>query len=162
MHHDLIDDKSTLVQVMAWCCEATTHYLIQYWPNSMMPYGKSVHSNSSSKWQPEGIFGISVIIYQVLWCTPRCMLHYLTDEESTLVQVMAWCHQAPSHYLIRCWPSSMSPYGITRPQWVNTDNSPSKNDSQQVFFSPLTLINISCWWIWCQLIVFHQWHQPRR
>ena len=32
---------------------------------------------------------------------------------------MAWCRQATSHYLSQCWPSSMSPYGVTRPQWVN-------------------------------------------
>ena len=43
----------------------------------------------------------------------------LTDDKSTLVQVMAWCHQATSHYLNQCWPRSMSSYGITRPQWVN-------------------------------------------
>ena len=43
----------------------------------------------------------------------------LTDEKSTLVQVMAWCRQATSHYLIQCWPSSMLPFGVTRPQWVN-------------------------------------------
>ena len=42
----------------------------------------------------------------------------LTDEKSTLVQVMAWCRQATSHYLSQCWPRSMSPYGVTRPQWV--------------------------------------------
>ena len=41
----------------------------------------------------------------------------LTDK-STLVQVMAWCRQAPSHYLSQCWPRSASPYGVTRPQWV--------------------------------------------
>ena len=38
----------------------------------------------------------------------------LTDDKSTLVQVMAWCHQATSHYLSQCWPRSLSPYGITR------------------------------------------------
>ena len=43
----------------------------------------------------------------------------ITDDKSTLVQVMAWCHQAPSHYLSPCWPSSMSPYGFLRQQWVN-------------------------------------------
>ena len=43
----------------------------------------------------------------------------LTDDKSTLVQVMAWCHQATSHYLSQCWPRSMSPYGVTRPQWGN-------------------------------------------
>ena len=41
-----------------------------------------------------------------------------TDDKSTLVQVMAWCHQAPSHYLNQCWPTSMIPYDITRLQWV--------------------------------------------
>ena len=42
-----------------------------------------------------------------------------TDNQSTLVQVMAWCHQATSHYLSQCWPRSLSPYDVTRPQWVN-------------------------------------------
>ena len=41
------------------------------------------------------------------------------DDQSTLVQVMAWCHQATSHYLSQCWPRSLSPYGVTRPQWIN-------------------------------------------
>ena len=44
----------------------------------------------------------------------------LTDDKSTLVQVMAWCRQATSHYLSQCWPRSMLPNGVTRPQWVNT------------------------------------------
>ena len=42
-----------------------------------------------------------------------------TNSKSILVQVMAWCRQAPSHYLSQCWPRSQSTYGITRPQWVN-------------------------------------------
>ena len=44
---------------------------------------------------------------------------HLTNDKSTLVQVMTWCRQATSHYLSQCWPSSLSPYGITRLQWVN-------------------------------------------
>ena len=43
----------------------------------------------------------------------------LTDDMSTLVQVMACCRQATSHYLSQCWLSSSSPYGVARPQWVN-------------------------------------------
>ena len=42
----------------------------------------------------------------------------VTDDKSTLVQAMAWCRQATSHYLRQCWPRSMSPYGVTGPQWV--------------------------------------------
>ena len=50
--------------------------------------------------------------------TLRWMSLNLTDDKSTLVQVMALCRQAPSHYLSQCWPRSMSPYDVTRPQWV--------------------------------------------
>ena len=31
------------------------------------------------------------------------------DDKSTLVQVMAWCHQGTRHYLSHQWPRSMSP-----------------------------------------------------
>ena len=53
----------------------------------------------------------------------RWMPWHLTDDKSTLVQVMAWCSQTTSHYLSQCWPTgiSMSPYGVTRPQWVNSE-----------------------------------------
>ena len=44
----------------------------------------------------------------------------LTEDKSTMVQVMAWCCQATSHYLSQCWPRFISPNGITRPQyWIN-------------------------------------------
>ena len=42
-----------------------------------------------------------------------------TDYMSTLVQVMACCRQTASHYLNQCWPISMSPYGVPRPQCAN-------------------------------------------
>ena len=52
--------------------------------------------------------------------TPRWMLLDFTDDKSILVQVMAWCRQATSHYLSQWSPGSMSPYIITGPQWVNS------------------------------------------
>ena len=63
---------------------------------------------------------ISTIIILIIFCEIiiRWMPHDLTDDKSTLVQVMAWCHQATSHYLSLCWPRPMSPYGVSRPQWV--------------------------------------------
>ena len=54
-------------------------------------------------------WGISYEI--VLTWTPQ----NLSDDKSILVQVMAWCRQATSHYLSQCWLRSMSPYGVTRP-----------------------------------------------
>ena len=59
-----------------------------------------------------GGWGISYVI--ALRWTPLD----LTDDESTLVQVMAWCRQATTHYLSQCWPRSISPNGVTGPQCV--------------------------------------------
>ena len=50
----------------------------------------------------------------------RWMPLELTDDKSTLVEVMAWCRQATSHYLSQCWLSPLLPYGIARPQWVKS------------------------------------------
>ena len=41
----------------------------------------------------------------------RWIPHDLTDDKSTLVQVMAWCRQATSHYLSQCWLSSAAGRG---------------------------------------------------
>ena len=43
-----------------------------------------------------------------------------TDDKSTVVQAMAWCHQTTGHYLKQCWPCFMTLSGITRGQWVNS------------------------------------------
>ena len=60
----------------------------------------------------------------------------LTDDKSTVVQVMVWCCQATSHYLSQCRPRSVSPYSVTRPHWVN----------------------IIAWFtIWEAILQFHNW-----
>ena len=42
------------------------------------------------------------------------------DDKSILVQVMACSRPATSYYPDHCWSRSMSPYGVTMTQWVNT------------------------------------------
>ena len=49
----------------------------------------------------------------------RCLSQDFTDDKSILVEVMAWCRQATSHYPSQCCPRSLLPYSVTRPQWVN-------------------------------------------
>ena len=39
MPQNLTNKKSKLVQVMIWCHHATSHYLSQCWPRSLLPYG---------------------------------------------------------------------------------------------------------------------------
>ena len=74
----------------------------------------------------------------------------LTDDKSTLVQVMAWCRQATSHYLSQCWPRSMSPNGVTRPQWVKHQwnkqkHSPSNRPIMNVFMGTGSYIQTYTW-----------------
>ena len=59
---------------------------------------------------------VSMIISLSVFCEIiiRWMPLHLTDHKATLVQVMAWCRQATNPYL-----RSLSPYDVTRPQWVN-------------------------------------------
>ena len=63
----------------------------------------------------------------------------LADNKSTLVQVMAWCRQATSHYLNQCWPRSAMPYGVTWPQWVNAASDP--------YFYDTKYLSLTCFWV---------------
>ena len=66
----------------------------------------------------------------------------LINHKSTWDQVMAWCRQATSHCLNKCWLRSMSPYGITRLQWLNTCQGRSQDISSNgidIVFSNMTI-----------------------
>ena len=90
----------------------------------------------------------------------------------TLVQVMDSCLTAPSpylkqcslslvasHYLSQCWPIAMSPYGVSRPQWVKQQLMPwgLLECNRSVSFcehfdmmAPLTLTS--------KTLTVHKWH----
>ena len=70
----------------------------------------------------------------------RLILLDLTNEKSTLVQVMAWCGQATSHYLSQCWPRSMSPNGVSRPQWVNNGISLAYSPYQDLLNNAISVM----------------------
>ena len=96
--------------------------LLLPWLNSLAPGRFEWHF----RWV---IFMLILVIDD--WCISceiaiRWMQLDFTDDRSTLFQVMAWCHQATSHYLRQCWPRSMSPYGVIRPQWVKFNLSMEK------------------------------------
>ena len=96
-----------LVQVMAWCRQATSHYLNQCWSRSPTPYGVT-----RPQWVKQIIS--TLILLTNHWCVSYEIVLWW------MVVVMVWCCQATSHYLSQCWPSSTSPYGITWPQWIKT------------------------------------------
>ena len=53
-----------------------------------------------------------------------------------LVQIMAWCRQATSHYLSQCRPRSLSPYDVTRPQQVVRNLISTAYCSKNITLSP--------------------------
>ena len=61
------------------------------------------------------------IKFMSTWVTllSHVMPQNTVDEKSTFVLVMAWCRQATYLYLNLSWARSLSPYGVTWPQWVN-------------------------------------------
>ena len=52
----------------------------------------------------------------LMWLT-----QILIDYKSTMVQILASCHQASNHYLNQCWRSYMTPYDITIEQFSHDD-----------------------------------------
>ena len=93
----------------------SNHYLNQWcinlpqWVNSVAP-GRS-GSNFKSV--------ISHILWIKLISTScwiyLCECHNTFIDKSKLVQVMAWCHQAPSPCLSWCLPKSISLHAVTNP-----------------------------------------------
>ena len=117
---DLTDDKSTLVQVMAWCRQATSHYLSQCWPRSLSLYGVT-RPQRVNAWRQGCIKKHKFIVD--LHMLVRSMGPTNDDSAVNLFQVMPWhsADKAASHdYLIQWWPRfEMPSVVIHRPQWVN-------------------------------------------
>ena len=82
--------------------------------------------NSPSPGRSE--WNLSSVIFKLIWVIDgwgiSCeiaitwMSLHLTDDKSTLVQVMAWCCRASSHYLTKCWPRSMESLGHNELRWT--------------------------------------------
>ena len=104
MLHDLINSISYII----------TTILGNYWHHlTQWPLGDfiEIFDKQFSHWCYQ-FMGISFEVVH------RWLLQDFTDDKSTPVQVVAWCRQTASPYLSRCCPRSLSPYGVTRPQWV--------------------------------------------
>ena len=104
-----------LWNILCSICSRLAYHELTHWPLGDVPLKSRSH--------PSGIR----IKYRYLEHFP---LKFPSDEpyntslmisqHITLAQGMAWRHQATtSHKLNQCWPSSVMPYGTTRPWWVN-------------------------------------------
>ena len=93
---ELTDDKSTLIKVIAWWRQATSHYLSQCWPRSKSPYGITwaqwVNLLALGDW-PLGDYELQAYgtykDYQL-----RLSLYVCSQINDTEPHVMAWCTPA--------------------------------------------------------------------
>ena len=81
-------------------------------------------------WTHWSLWNVAVILKgmtfrQILWniifhweIAFRWLPQNLTNESSTLAQVIAWCRQATSHYMSQSWPICKLLYDVSRPHWV--------------------------------------------
>ena len=68
-----------------------------------------------------------------------------SDDQSTLVQVMAWCPQATSQHLSQCWPRSLLAYGVSRPQWYEMDSAQQGSMQKSIkYFFQLDVVPYRC------------------
>ena len=118
----MIKDIIASLQIMASepnMCQATT------WAEKKENSLNSVNSSCSLALEGYGctcnhkLMNLKLIsVIDILSISCEIVLRWkqpdLTDDLSTLVQVMT----ASSHFLTQSWPESMSPLGITSPQWV--------------------------------------------
>ena len=123
---------STLIQVLAWCQMAPSHYLNQCWPiintdpcqssedfTGHLPdiYQQNMFKNYK--------FKIAAMFpkdqwFNSLWPWDAIWRH---RSGSILAQVMACCLTAPSHYLSHCWPI------ISKVQWHSSDGNFTRDAS---------------------------------
>ena len=109
---------------------ASSHYPNQHWPFTNMIL-KDIFNSLAPEWCGSNFKSvISKHMLRIKFMSTSCQIDLrwipqnTFDDKSTLIQVMkkkiimAWWRQTTSHYLSQYWPKSLSPYGVTGPQWV--------------------------------------------
>ena len=118
------------------------------------------------------------LIFKLIWVTAgwhisceialRWMSLDLTGDKSTLVQVLAWCHQATGHYLSKWWPGILLPYDVTKPPWVKTVNILIMATESYYFISTpgwfykcseSCQLHVWLWWNSHKIVFFVEWKQ---
>ena len=126
-----IDNKTSLVQVMAWCHQAASHNMIQFGPRSAAPYDiarpswsfiNTLRQTQNGCHFPYNIFKC-ILLNENCCILIKISLKYVPEGPINTIQCWfrSWLgtSQATSHYLNQWWLSLMTHICVTRPQWVN-------------------------------------------
>ena len=84
-----------------WRC-----YMLGYGSRGILNINYLTPGRREEMWQGYSLSKIKFM--SSFWSALSWMPQNFTNEKSTLLQVMDWCHLATSHYLSKCWPRSVS------------------------------------------------------
>ena len=101
----------------AYAANPSNNYRVGLWVNSLAPV--------KFEWNFRHVILKQILVIDGwgIYCEIALIWMSLdfTDDQSTLVQGMAWCRQATSHYLSQFWLiRCLSPYCVTMPQRVDS------------------------------------------
>ena len=111
-----------------YCCRFVVGFLPSWHMAENIPELGQYHTCALDTWCRQYILTkiLEKIFFKLILVTDGCdfsteiALRWTSldlSDNSTLVQIMAWCRQATRHYLNQCWPRSLR---LTRPQCVNS------------------------------------------
>ena len=117
-------DKSILVQAMACCHQATSHYLSQCWPMVSLGHNELSHwsRDKNGGHFPADIFKC-IFLNENAWisikislqCVPEGPIHNIPE----LVQIMTWRRPSDKPLSEPMRISLLMHICVTRPEWVN-------------------------------------------
>ena len=110
MPQNLINEKRTSVQAVAWCCQVASRYLSQCWPRSMSPYGITMLQSVNKLWWEENGQHFADDIFKYLLLKRKLILiqmsvNFVPDgliDNSILVLIHSESHHLPNHYWRCC------------------------------------------------------------
>ena len=117
-----IEDKLTLVWVMAWCCQAPSHCLSQYWPRSLFHMESLGHNEltqmifTDQTWNSQQTpLQVSCVAYSVF--DVEILTHWLLGNVEIIFKVLF------SNYFF-CWAIPMKlPSGVCqRTPWMTSQH----------------------------------------
>ena len=104
-----------LVQVMAWSCQATSHYLSQCWPRSLSPYGITRRNELTYRPEPNcyhfvDTFSNAFLEWKLIQFSLKCVPKSVLDSESALVLVVERLSDASIRFRFLDCQSDYRPY----------------------------------------------------
>ena len=149
-------------QVMAWCLQATSHYLSQCWLRSMSLYMASrghdelrysgtpvntLRPRQSERHLADDIFKC-IFVNENVWIPIKISLKFVPkgpiNNIPALVQIMAWRRPGDKPLSEPMMARLLMHICVTRPQWVNKIFWPTQEDSLSIG----------------QLTTFYEWQTP--